>query len=71
MLPKKLIILDEPTSGIDYAAVERILQLCRERSQQGTAILMITHDPSLVARDATIMLQLHDGQLEQWRTIER
>jgi energy-coupling factor transporter ATP-binding protein EcfA2 len=64
MLPKKLVILDEPTSGIDYGVADRILRLCRERCQQGTALLMITHDPNLVARDASIILRLHQGMLE-------
>ncbi len=63
VVPKKLVILDEPTSGIEYAAAERILALCRERVKQGTALLMITHDPILVARDTTILLQLHHGEL--------
>ncbi|WP_438347662.1 ABC transporter ATP-binding protein [Paenibacillus sp. FA6] len=68
VLPKKLVILDEPTSGIDYAAAERILRICRERSQQGTALLMITHDPIIVEKDATIILKLHQGILEQCKT---
>jgi len=65
VIPKKLVILDEPTSGIDYAAAERILVLCRERVKQGTALLMITHDPNLVARDTSVMLRLHHGELQR------
>ncbi|OAB36907.1 hypothetical protein PMSD_11435 [Paenibacillus macquariensis subsp. defensor] len=64
VIPKKLVILDEPTSGIDYAAAERILALCRERVKDGTALLMITHDPNLVARDTSVVLQLHHGELQ-------
>jgi len=64
VIPKKLVILDEPTSGIDYAAAERILALCRERVKHGTALLMITHDPNLVARDTSFVLQLHHGELQ-------
>ncbi|WP_068535740.1 ABC transporter ATP-binding protein [Paenibacillus glacialis] len=59
VIPKRLVILDEPTSGIDYAGAERILALCRDKVQQGTALLMITHDPNLVARDTSVVLQLH------------
>lgn len=57
--PKALYILDEPTSGIDYGAASKVLQLCREKTGSGAAILMITHDPALAEGDASFLLKLH------------
>ena len=39
-----LIVLDEPTAGLDSAAVERLLHLCHELPKQGRSVLVITHD---------------------------
>ncbi|AJS61277.1 ABC transporter ATP-binding protein [Paenibacillus sp. IHBB 10380] len=63
MTPKRMYILDEPTSGIDYIAAQRILKLCRQQVLKGNALLMITHDPDLVQREATFSLKLHQGRL--------
>lgn len=63
MMPKRMYILDEPTSGIDYIAAQRILKLCRQQVLKGNALLMITHDPDLVQREATFSLKLHQGRL--------
>lgn len=63
VIPKRLYILDEPTSGIDYIAAQRILKLCRQQTLKGNALLMITHDPDLVEREATFSLKLDQGQL--------
>jgi energy-coupling factor transport system ATP-binding protein len=63
MIPKRMYILDEPTSGIDYIAAQRILKLCRQQVLKGNALLMITHDPDLVQREATFSLKLHQGRL--------
>ncbi|MGN7360768.1 ABC transporter ATP-binding protein [Paenibacillus sp. SAF-054] len=57
--PKSLYILDEPTSGIDYGAADKVLRLCREKTAAGSAVLMITHDPALVQAEAAFMLKLH------------
>ncbi|MWV45616.1 ATP-binding cassette domain-containing protein [Paenibacillus sp. HJL G12] len=56
--PKALYILDEPTSGIDFGAAAKVVQLCREKTAAGSAVLMITHDPALFEDEASFMLKL-------------
>ncbi|HWO53596.1 MAG TPA: energy-coupling factor transporter ATPase [Paenibacillus cookii] len=65
--PKALYILDEPTSGIDFGAAERVLRLCREKTAAGAAVLMITHDPDLAEREASFMLRLSPHQAADFR----
>jgi zinc/manganese transport system ATP-binding protein len=45
----QLLVLDEPTSGIDVKTRAEVLTLLRELNQQGIAILLTTHDLHAVA----------------------
>jgi energy-coupling factor transporter ATP-binding protein EcfA2 len=63
MLERSLYILDEPTSGMDYAAIEKVTELCRYVIGEGSAILMITHDPELMKRHATSFIHLRGGKM--------
>lgn len=58
MLERPLYILDEPTSGMDYAAIDKVTELCRYVIGEGSAVLMITHDPELMKRHATSCIHL-------------
>ena len=44
-----LLVLDEPTYGQDRHGYDRLLDVFRARLGSGTAILVATHDPRLVA----------------------
>ena len=44
----KLIIADEPTSNLDKDTTDEVMQLLRKISESGTAILMTTHNISLL-----------------------
>ncbi|RAR44107.1 ABC transporter ATP-binding protein [Paenibacillus sp. MDMC362] len=63
MLQRGLYILDEPTSGMDYAAIDKVIELCRYVIGEGSAILMITHDPELMKRHATSYIHLRSGKM--------
>lgn len=63
MLERSLYILDEPTSGMDYAAIEKVTELCRYVIGEGSSILMITHDPELMKRHATSFIHLRSGKM--------
>ena len=45
----KLALLDEPDSGIDVLCLADIVRLVRRMSDEGTAVLLITHRDELVA----------------------
>jgi len=41
----RLLLLDEPTAGLDAATTERLLAVVREEAARGVTIVLVTHDP--------------------------
>lgn len=62
----RLIILDEPTAGLDYASTDRLLSHCADYVEQGHAVIMITHDKTAAEKWAnkTLALQPLDLSLQ-------
>lgn len=58
-----LLLLDEPTRGLDYAAKARLVSLLRELALDGHAVLLATHDVELVADLAHRVVILAQGEL--------
>jgi putative ABC transport system ATP-binding protein len=46
----KLLLADEPTGNLDTHMARGVMELLEEINQQGTTIVMVTHDPELAAR---------------------
>jgi len=61
VLKPKLLIIDEPTTGSDWAGVQTMMALIRKLHVAGTTIIMITHDMDLVAQYAKRVIVLKDG----------
>ena len=53
-----LLLADEPTGNLDERATRGILQLLREINAMGTAVIMATHDLSLIMRSGHRYLEL-------------
>ncbi|AZV50113.1 MULTISPECIES: ABC transporter ATP-binding protein [Bacillus] len=58
----RFILADEPTGALDTKSSEQILSLFSQLHQEGTTIIMITHDPD-VARKADRTVFIRDGEL--------
>ncbi len=58
-----LLLLDEPTRGLDYPSKDRLIQVLRELAGDGHAIVLATHDVELAARVADRAVVLADGQI--------
>jgi energy-coupling factor transport system ATP-binding protein len=58
-----LLLLDEPTRGLDYPAKSRLVEVLREYARTGTAIVIATHDVELAADVATRTVVLADGEV--------
>jgi energy-coupling factor transport system ATP-binding protein len=58
-----VLALDEPTFGQDRARADELLALLRELNEEGTTILVVTHDMQLVAEYADRMIVMADGRV--------
>ncbi len=61
-LHPKLLILDEPTTGLDYREQRRMMKLVADLNRSGVAIVMITHTPRLVAEYARRVVMMRGGR---------
>jgi energy-coupling factor transport system ATP-binding protein len=59
----RVILLDEPTRGLDYAAKGRLAALIRRWREEGRAVLLVTHDVELAAEVADRVIVLDDGRI--------
>ncbi len=57
----RLLLLDEPTRGMDYQRKRSLGELLRRLCAEGAATIMATHDVELVAATATRVILLGDG----------
>ncbi|MFI2499961.1 ATP-binding cassette domain-containing protein [Streptomyces sp. NPDC018960] len=58
-----LLLLDEPTRGLDYAAKARLVTRLRGLAAEGHAIVLATHDVELAAELAHRVVLLADGEV--------
>jgi len=62
-LKPKVMILDEPTRGVDVGAKAEIYRLMRSLAEQGTVILMISSDMEEVLLVSDRVAVMHEGQI--------
>lgn len=58
---QKLILLDEPVTGLDPQATEKLYQQIGQLNQEGITVIMISHDLSAAIRYASHILYLGDS----------
>ena len=61
----ELIVADEPTANLDYETADTIIQLLREISLKGTAVIVTTHNRSLLDKYPGIVYRCNDQKLEE------
>lgn len=64
----ELIILDEPTTGLDAEESDRMMQLMRKLQQEGHTIVMVTHNLQLVKDHAERVIRMEAGKIIEDRT---
>ena len=62
-LAPRVIILDEPTTGLDHREQRDLLDLIRELHAQGHTVIMVTHSMWAAATYARRLVVLLDGQV--------
>ena len=59
----EVIILDEPTTGLDYKEQKQMMELVKKLNQQGHTIIMITHTMWVVSEYAHKVAVIKDGKM--------
>ena len=59
----KLLLLDEPTKGIDSFFKETFAGILADLKKQGITIVMVSHDVEFCARYADVVSMFFDGQI--------
>jgi energy-coupling factor transporter ATP-binding protein EcfA2 len=58
-----LLLLDEPTRGLDYPTKHRLSALLRRRAAAGSVVIVATHDVELAADLATRTVVVAEGEI--------
>lgn len=59
----KLLILNEPTRGMDVGAKREVLDLIKELKAEGVAILLLSTEPETVVAEADRILVMSKGRV--------
>jgi len=59
----KLLILDEPTKGIDSFFKETFANILKQLKSSGITVVMVSHDVEFCARHADLVSMFFDGQI--------
>ena len=59
----KVLLCDEPTSALDPELSQEVIAVLRQLAQEGTTMLMATHDLRLAANIASQVVFLESGQI--------
>ncbi|MET0190106.1 MAG: ATP-binding cassette domain-containing protein, partial [Pseudonocardia sediminis] len=65
-----VIVLDEPTTGLDPGTTEEVLGHLADLARAGTALVLLTHDRSVARRLADRAVALADGRVVRRGTVE-
>jgi len=63
LLGSRLVVADEPTSALDAETQRGILRLFEELRANGSAVLLITHNPSILAGLAQETISIRAGRI--------
>ncbi len=59
----KVIVLDEPTTGMDYRESIRMMELIRELNEKEHTIIMVTHTLWIVSHYAHRVIVMREGKI--------
>ena len=59
----KILVLDEPTAGLDNKGEKEIMSLSEKMYEEGISIALVTHDMNLVIKYAKRVIALKEGEI--------
>ncbi len=61
VLETPVIVLDEPTTGLDFRECMKVMEIIQRLHQQGTTVVMVCHDMEVVGDFAERIIVMSDG----------
>lgn len=62
-LNPKVLVVDEPTTGQDYARAKVVMELCKRLNERGKTIIIISHNMDLIAEYCNYVYVMKDGSI--------
>ena len=62
-LNPEILILDEPTTGLDYRECLEVMSRIRELNENGTTVIMVCHDMEVVLDFAKTIIVMNRGEI--------
>jgi iron complex transport system ATP-binding protein len=59
-----LLLLDEPTTGLDLLHQHQLLDIARQMARRGYTVVAVLHDLNMAAQYADRLLMLRSGRVE-------
>jgi cell division transport system ATP-binding protein len=66
-----ILLADEPTASLDRVESKKILALFERAAEEGTTVLVATHDADLVAKSRRRLISLNAGRVASDRVLRR
>ena len=63
LLEPKILLLDEPTKGLDNSFKEKLAHILKKLSSEGKTIIMVSHDIEFCARHGDVCSLFFDGNI--------
>ena len=63
-LDPDVLVLDEPTAGLDYQGSKAVMDLVKSLNEKGKTIILVTHDMDIVYRYASRVCFLKAGKID-------
>ena len=63
VLSTPVIVLDEPTTGLDFRECVKVMQIIKRLHEEGTTVIMVCHDMEVVADFAEHVIVMNDGRV--------
>ncbi len=58
-----IVLADEPTGNLDFQTSKEIMEILERINRQGTAVLMATHDQSIIEQYPHRIIRIENGEL--------
>lgn len=63
LAPPVVVVLDEPTTGLDYRECVKVMDIIRRIHERGTTVVMVCHDMEVVADYAARCIVMSGGEV--------